>query len=187
MFTDAVWSYYEYVKPRILSYVSDPTNNVENISDISKIGVAGVLNAQDWPPKQVKFNTFYLLTLDDVPIGRQGYSQQTPMLFHQIQWTWVVKGTDTVQGIRQANRGDRWVISETMKGALLYGCVPGYTTKLTWALNNSGVFTGSPTSTPNEPITWPPVTFKTRFDRPSGIQYIAAPLRIWDMTDSITS
>jgi hypothetical protein len=187
MWMDAVWSMYEYVKPRLLSYVTNPANNAEKIKAISEIQVAGVFNAQDWPPKQIKFNTFYLLTLDDAPIGKQGYSQYSPMLFHQVQWTWVVKGTDLTQGIRQANRGDRWVITETMKGALLSALSPGYTTKLTWALNNAGVFVGSPTSTPNEPITWPPVSFHTRFDKASGIQYIAAPIRIWDMTDAIVS
>lgn len=187
MFTDAVWSMYEYAKPRILNYVSDPDNNAEKIAAISNIKVAGVFNSQDWPSKDIKFNAFYLLTLDDVPIGKQGYSQYSPMLFHQVQWTWVVKGTDTTQGIRQANRGDRWVITETMKGALLYALSPGYTTKLTWALNDSGVFVGSPTDTPNEPITWPPVSFHTQFDKVSGVQYISAPIRIWDMTDAITT
>lgn len=171
-FTDAIWSHYAYVKARILA------KNPNRV-------VAGILDAQDWPSKPVKFEAFYLLTLGDTPIGRQGYSQYSPMLFHQMQWVWINKGTDLQQGTRAANRGDRFVNMENMKGELLYGLAPGFTMKLNWSLV-TGVFTGtSPAIT--EAITWNPVQFHNKFDKESGLEYGAGALRIWNMTDAITS
>lgn len=185
-FTDAQYSFYEYVKPRLLSYIANPANNPTSVSGVSSITVSGILNAQDWPSKTIKFDSFYLLVLGEEPIGKQGYSQYSPMVFHQLQWVWIDKGSDTVAGQRQANRGDRFVLAQVMKGALLYGHAPGYAPKLTWALVN-GVFTGSPTSTPNEAITWNPLTFREKYDKASGLIYGAAQVRVWDMTDAITS
>ena len=178
MFTDATYSYYGYVKARILAAANNPGNNPTL--------VAGIENAQDWPSKDVKFDAFYLLILGEDPIGRQGYSQYAPMLFHQFQWVWINKGTDNVQGVRKANRGDRFVTAQLMKGYLLNGHVPGYTTKLTWNLVN-GVFTGTYTSTPGECITWGPIKFHEKFDKASGLVYGAAQTRVWDMTDEVTT
>jgi hypothetical protein len=174
MFTDAQYSFYSYVKSRIL------TKNPDRL-------VAGILNAQDWPIKNIKFDAFYLLVLGEEPIGRQGYSQYSPMLFHLVQWVWMNKGTDTpALGVRQANRGDRFVTMQDMIGELLYGLAPGYGLKQTWALVN-GTFTGSPTSIPNDTITWTPATFHQKQDKSSGLAYGSAQIRIWDTTDVITS
>lgn len=175
MFADAIWSHYSYVKNRIIA----KNNGVDN--------VAGVFNAQDWPSKPIKFNFFYLLELGDAPIGSQGYSQYAPMIFHQLQWVWVIKGTDISAGVRVPNRGDRFSISQTMKGLLLYGLAPGYTEKLTWAMNNAtGKMIGSSLS-PVEAITWPPVDFHERYDKDTGLVYGSGALRIFDMTEAITS
>ena len=186
MYPDAVWSFYEYAKFRLLTYISNPANNPGNITAISTITVKGILNAQDWPSKPITTNAFYLLVLDSVPIGKQGYSQYSPIYFHPVQWVWIIKGTDLVAGVRQANRGDRYAINEVMKGAVIYASVPGYSPKFTWSLVN-GVFTGSPTSTPNEAITWNPPEFRDRLDKESGLSYGAARLRICDMTDPVLS
>lgn len=178
MFTDAIYSHYAYCKARILAASGNTSNNPPL--------VGGILNAQDWPNKPFKFDCFYLLVLGEVPIGRQGYSQYSPIVFHQVQWVWIDKGTDVTAGVRQANRGDRFVTMQKMKGYLLNALVPGYTTKLTWSMNDStGVFTSTPTDTPGEPITWNPVQFHEKFDKASGLQYGAAALRIVDMTDAV--
>jgi hypothetical protein len=179
MFQDCIYSFYEYVKSRILAAASNPTNTPKL--------VGGILNAQDWPPKNFAYDCFYLLIIGEAPIGSQGYSQYSPMIFHQIQWVWINRGTDTQPGTRQANRGDKYYIAQTMKGYLLNGLVPGYTQKLTWSMNSAGIFTGVATSTPNEPITWNPVTFHEKLDKASGLTYCAAALRVWDMTDAITA
>src|ERR1700741_2750735 len=94
-FADGIDSYYQWVKARILAFNSSRT-------------VKGMMDAQDWPSKNVAFDAFYLLDLGDVPVGKQFYSAQTPVLFRQVQWVWINKGTDLVQGVRQANRGDRF-------------------------------------------------------------------------------
>lgn len=173
MFGDAIESHYVYVRDRIKTF------NPNRI-------VKGIVNAQDWPPKKVEPDAFYLLVLDDAPIGSQGYSQYQPMIFHQLQWVWINKGTDIVPGVRKANRGDRYNVSQNMKGELLYGLAPGYTQKLSWSLDGNGKLVSSIPDIP-EPITWNPVAFHTKLDKDSGINYGAGALRVWDMTDAITS
>lgn len=178
MFVDAIHSHYEYVRARILAASGNPTNNPPI--------VGGILNAQDWPTKPFKFDCFYLLVLGEAPVGREGYSQYSPMVFHQVQWVWIDKGTDLVAGVRQVNRGNRFQTMQLMKQYLLQALVPGYAFKYTWSLVN-GEFTSSPTSTPGESITWNPVSFHEKFDKDSGLQYGAGALRIWDITDAVTA
>lgn len=173
MYSDAIYSHYEWVKSRLLA------NNPQRV-------VAGLLDAQDWPSKPFKFDAFYLLDLDDTPVGKQGYSASTPIVLKQVQWVWINKGTDLKQGERQANRGDRFILNQTMKGELLNATFPRFTEKLSWSLDVNGNWTGT-SKTPQEFITWTPVEFHKRSDKDSGITYGAAALRIQDMTDTITS
>lgn len=174
MFADAIWTHFMYVRDRIL--VKNPSRTIK-----------GIMNAQDWPSKSVEFDAFYLLVLGEAPIGSQGYSMYSPMVFHQCEWTWLVKGTDLKPGERAANRGDKFRIAQEMKGELLYGIVPGYTEKLTWALNQtSGKFIGT-SFNPHESITWDPVRPREKVDMDSGVSYCAGSLRIWDCTDVISS
>lgn len=171
--SDAVDSIYEYTKGRI------QTLNPNRV-------VAGLLAAQDWPSKDVKFDAFYLLVLGETSIGKQGYSASTPIKFHQIQWVWINKGTDVKQGIRQANRGDRYRTMQAMKGELTNGLFPGFTEKLTWALDGNGIWTPSHL-TPVEFIMWQPVEFHEKLDTASGMMYGSGAIRIVDMLDEIKS
>lgn len=173
MITDAVDSHYQYVKARILAL------NPNRI-------VAGLLDAQDWPSKPIKFDAFYLLVLGEVSVGRQGFSPSTPIKLHQIQWAWINRGTDLKSGERQANRGDRYRVMQTMKGELMNGLYPGYTEKLSWSLNTNGNFVGT-SKVPPEFITWTPVDFHDKYDKDSGLGYGSGAIRIQDMTDTITS
>jgi hypothetical protein len=175
MFTDGQDTYYQYVKGRILTYNS------------SRV-VAGMLSAQDWPYKEVKFDAFYLLVLGEVPIGKQAYSAAVPIKFHQMQWVWINKGTDLVQGIRQANRGDKYRTMQNMKGELTYAHYPGFCEKQTWALNTAGVWTGTPEN-PVEYIQWQPIEFHEKWSEPggAGIGYGAGAVRVADMLDVITA
>jgi len=170
---DALDSYYQFVKGRIKTY---------NFNRV----VAGMLNAQDWPPKQVKLEAFYLLVLGEDVVGKQGFSPAVPIKFHLVQWTWIIKGSDLQQGERLANRGDRYRIMQTMKDELTDGMFPNYTEKQTWALNASQVWT--PTSlVPPMYITWTPVSFHERFDKDSGVAYGTGSTRIQDIRQPITS
>jgi hypothetical protein len=174
---DALDSYYQFVRARILSVANNPTNNPPI--------VAGVLNAQDWPPKQVKLNAFYMLILGEEPVGKQGFSPAVPIKFHLIQWTWIIKGSDLQQGEQFANRGDRYRLMQAMKYQLTYGMSPNYCPKLTWNLVNE-VWTGVPLI-PAMAITWTPVDFHERFDKDSGLAYGTGSTRIQDILPPFTS
>lgn len=172
-FIDAIYTFYEFVKGRV---------QVQNPNRLVK----GLLAAQDWPPKEVKLEAFYLLDLGESPIGRQGYSQTIPIKFHQVQWVWIIKGTSLQQGVRAANRGDRFVTMQQMKGELINGLYPGYTDKMTWALDGNGVFVGTEL-VPPEQITWNPVELHEKLDKDSGVMYGSGAVRIANMTDAILS
>lgn len=174
MFTDAIDSYYVYTRNRIKTFNSARV-------------VKGLLNAQDWPQKPLVWDAFYLLVLGETPIGRQGYSQYSPILMHSVQWVWINTGSDIVPGVRQANRGDRYRTSQAMKGELLFANSPGYTQKLTWSLNSAGQLVSTPEQVPTEFITWTPMEFHEKLDKDSGIVYGSGAVRITDMTDAITS
>lgn len=181
-FTDGIDSYYQYIKGRVNAF------STRTVPDIGTGVVAGMLSAQDWPSKDVKFDAFYLLVLGEASIGKQGYSASTPIKFHQVQWTWINKGTDLTPGIRQANRGDRYRTMQTMKGELTNGHYPGFCPKLTWALVN-GTWTGT-ALTPAEVITWQPIEFHEKWSQPadtSGVGYGSGAVRVADMLDTITA
>lgn len=173
MFSDALDSFYEWVKGRILT--TNPQRTVK-----------GIFNAQDWPAKRLITDAFYLLVLGEEPVGKQGWSPATPIVMHQVQWVWVNKGTDLAQAnVQQGNRSDRYRTAQQMKQELLYGLNPGYSPKLTWAMNGA-TFQGVP-KVPAEAITWTPAAFHEKFDKQSGLLYVAAATRIQDMTDTITT
>lgn len=172
-YVDAIDSHYQYVKARIAIV------NPQRV-------VAGLLDAQDWPPKEVKTDAFYLLMVADTSIGRQGYSAAVPIKFHHVSWVWINKGTDLQQGERKANRADRMRTMQSMKGELINGLFPNYAEKQTWALNGAGVWIGTSLN-PAEFITWTPVDFHEQGAKDSGVRWGTAATKISDMTDRIYS
>lgn len=173
MFVDSIDSHYQYMKGRMA------TINASRV-------VAGLLDAQDWPPKNVKLDAFYLLVLAANSIGRQGYSASTPIKFHHCQWVWINKGTDLQQGERMANRGDRFRTMEQMQGELIEALYPNFCQKQTFALDVNGNWVGSPLN-PVEFITWTPVDMYEKSTMESGVRYGSGAVKIFDMTDTITS
>ena len=171
-FVDAVDSFYNAVKTRMATI--NPNRQVK-----------GLLMARDWPPTNVELEAFYLLTLSDSPIGKQGYSQAAPMKFAHVQWTWVIKGTDLKPGVRQSNRGDRFRTQFDMKDEMTKALYPGFTEKLNFSLDGNGNWVGTSES-PVEYISWTPVDFVEHSDKASGVIWGAAMVRIWQMTDLIT-
>lgn len=172
-YVDAIDSHYQAVKARM---------NGINPSR----GVKGLLMARDWPPTAVSLESFYLLTLSDSSIGRQGYSQASPMKIAHVQWVWIIKGTDLQQGVRQSNRGDRFRTAFEMKDELTKALYPGFTEKMNFSLDGDGNWVGTPEN-PVEYITWTPVDFVEKSDKDSGVIWGTATIRIWQMTDTIAS
>lgn len=172
-YVDAIDSHYQYVKGRVA------------LVNAARV-VAGLLDAQDWPPKEVKLDAFYLLMVADSSIGRQGYSAAVPIKFHHVQWVWINKGTDVQQGERKANRADRMRTMQQMKGELINALFPHYAEKKTWSLDGNGTWNGSSLN-PVEYITWTPVDFAEKGAMDSGIRWGSAAIRICDMTDTITA
>lgn len=172
-YTDAIYSHYEYVKGRLA------TINVAR-------AVKGLLDAQDWPAPPVVTEAFYLLVLADTPAGKSFYSAAVPVKFHHVQWVWINKGLDLAQGQRKANRGDRFVTMMAMRGELTQALYPNFCEKKNWALDANGNFIGS-SENPVEYTTWTPVEFQKKAAQDSGIMWGSGAVKIWDMTDTITS
>jgi hypothetical protein len=172
-FTDAVDSIYQYVKARIL--VVNPQRQVK-----------GFLTAQDWPPKNVTLDAFYLLVLGEVAAGRTYYSASTPVKFHQLQWVWINQGTDLTPGIRQANRGTKYRTMQQMKGELQSGLFPNFCEKFSWSLDGNGNWV-SAQLIPQQWLLWAPVEFHEKIDKESGIMYGSGAIRVVDQMDEITA
>ena len=172
-YVDAVDSFYQAAKARLAVI------NPERV-------VKGMLVAQDWPPQNVTLNAFYLLTLKDSAADRSFYSASVPVKFHHVQWVWIIKGTDLQQGQRAANRGDRFRTMFTMKDELTKALYPNFTEKFTWSLDGNGDWLPTAES-PVEYITWTPVEFYERSAMDSGVVWGSGAVKIWTMTDTITS
>lgn len=172
-FVDSVDSFYRFSKSRIIAY------NPNRI-------VVGVVNAQDWPPKDLTMEAFYLLYLGDDVVGKQGWSAVVPIKFHLVQWTWIIKGSDLQQGTRAAFRGDRYRKMQAMKYELTQGMVPQYTEKLTWSLDSNGNLQSASYS-PKMFVTWTPPSFHEKTDTDSGVAYGTGSTRIQDIFQPITS
>lgn len=172
-YVDGVDSFYQAAKARMK--VINPNRVVK-----------GMLMAQDWPPKTVAMEAFYLLTLKDSAADRNFYSAQTPVKFHHLQWVWIIKGTDIQPGTRAANRGDRFRTMWQMKDELTKALYPNFCEKLSWSLDPAGVWVGVPEN-PVEYITWTPVEFYEKSAMDSGVVWGSAATKIFDMTDAIAS
>lgn len=174
-YIDGVFSHYEYVKARIL------TINPNRV-------VKGYNLAQDWPPKNISYDAFYLLTLGEDPIGRQGFSPYIPIVMHQFQWLWVSAGQDIGAGQVGPNRGIRFQTHFAMKGELEQALFPYFCEKMTWGYDSSNPpkFVGTSES-PQEFIGWAPPSYHEKLDRASGVVYGSVAVRVWDMLDPVTA
>lgn len=170
---DAIDSFYQAAKARMATI--NPNRKVK-----------GLLMAQDWPPKNVDLEAFYLLTISDSAANRSFYSATIPVKFHHVQWVWIIKGTDLQQHERKANRGDRFRTMFQMKDELTKALYPNFTEKLSWSLDTNGTFVGVHED-PVEYITWTPVEFYEKSAMDSGVMWGSAAVKIWDMTDRIDS
>lgn len=142
----------------------------------------GYMDAQQWPPPNVEFDAFYLLSLGDMPID--GQSIGDPIYTHTVQFTWLNQGSDvnSANDVLGANRGNRVRTNWQMKQELLQALWPFFDQKqeLSAAANGSLSF-----DTLNEPMKWTKPEFTLRSDKASGILYQVATVKITEITAEI--
>jgi hypothetical protein len=180
MYADAVDSFYEYVKGRILTL--NPARQI-----------FGIMDAADWPPKSIEFSAFYLLTTSDVAVGsRNTDSAAIPVMAHNVQWVWMILGTDLTTGTSGRNRGDKYRTNMQMKTEILNGLYPGFCQKFTYASAGGGALAPTP-SAPNGPgstefISWPHrPKFMTQVNKDASTLFSTAAVSVTDFTDQIYS
>ena len=170
----AIDTHYDYVKQRIASF---------NVSR----KVVGIMDAQDWPPENVQMEALYCIALGEVPIGKSGFSPTIPILYHTVQWTWLIAGTDIQEGIQIRSRGDRYRTNYAIEKELEYGMYPQFAQKNYVQVNASnGAVIVLPVD-PVEYIWWSPISFGKKSDRESGLLYGTGTVRITNMSDVISS
>ena len=172
-FDAAIDSFYQNIKSRIQQINS------------SRI-VAGLLMAQDWPPKNVKLNAFYLLNLTDVPASRDMNSATVQTLSRYVQWVWIIPGTPLQSNQQGANRGDRLRIHWQMQQELMQALYPYFCEKKNWARDGNGVWSGV-AQVPEASIFWTRGEFKEQIDKESGSIYGLASLYICDSLEPVSS
>lgn len=174
-YIDGLFSHYEYVKARIKAINPDRV-------------VKGYMMAQDWPPKDVVEEAFYLVVLGEQPIGRQGFSPYIPIVGHEMQWVWIVKGKDIAAGQVGPNRGIKFKSHFAMMDEIKAAMSPYFCEKQAWGPSGTQPPTWVGTSlTPQEFIMWAPPRYQVKQDRDSGTVYGILDVTVWDMLDPITT
>lgn len=175
---NAVDTYFEYVSNRMATIVN-PQRKVVGVSD-----------AMDWPPKNILFDSFYLLVLGQKPVvGKSFWSASVPVLVHTLQWTWMIQGTDLSGNIVGRSRGDRYRVNMTMRQEILKATYPWFCQKQSWQVTGgtpAGLALKGTPVVPSESIWWTPPTFLNRVDSDPGIIYGSATVQLTDMTETIT-
>ena len=152
--------------------------------------IVGIMDAMDWPPKNVQNEAFYLLLLGARGITTKGFwSSAQPTLVHTVQWTWIVAGSDLTQGKIGRSRGDRYRTNMKMRDELITSTRGAWwTEKLMWSVvgnTPSGVALKSNELNPTEFIWFTPFVFLNRQDREAGLIYGAASVQITDMESAL--
>lgn len=169
-------SHYRWVKGRILA--QNPGRTVD-----------GIVDALDWPAKQLLPNTFYMI-LGDIST-RAGFGTPTAEgMANVVQWAWMVPGDDLGANQRGRNRGDRFRINQQMIAELMNGLFPNFCPKQMWTgYENAGVFTYvGKAIDPPETIWWSLPKFsraKRDNEEKSGIIYTLATVGLNQWGDTI--
>lgn len=174
---DAMDSYFEYMLTGIRAV--NPNRKV-----------IGIVDAMDWPPKDIQMEAFYLLLLGARGITGKGFwSPTNPTYVHSVQWVWLVAGSDLTQGKIGRSRGDRYRTNLMMRDELIVATLGAWwTEKMDWQVvgnTPSGVALKSKSKNPSEFIWWTPLVFLNRQDREAGVIYGAASVQITDMESAL--
>lgn len=180
-FADCIDTFYTYVSTRIKSYNSAR-------------GIFGVMDAADWPPKPVEFQSFYLIYQGFNKLNRETDSAAIEVVSHHVAWMWLILGTDLNTGLIGRNRGDRYRTNQQMLEELRYGLFPRFTQKKSFSVlpnTNPPQLTSVPV-TPNGvgstvSIIWQDPQVRTQFSKGNGAYQTVATMRITDFLDPITS
>jgi hypothetical protein len=188
-FTDAVDTYYAYVKSRIVTAVlpeSEPGagDGVPALNPLRVFG--GTLEAAAWPPSDVKDGAIYLNIQNQFP-GKRGTLANREYR-HVLQWTWLTRGTDISQGGQGANRGDRFRLDQEIRAELYQANFPQFCPLVTVTFDQAS---GTIVRTPYNPIQmcrWTPLSFGPRpaIADSSGVLYGAAAVDVFAFQQSIS-
>lgn len=170
---DAVDTFYKHVKERMA------TINPARV-------MGGYMDAQDWPPNPITFDTLYLLQVADDTASKESWSQAVQIYEMNLQWQWITKGTDVTStaDVMGKNRGDRVRTSFQIMEEIRKAMFPGYTTKNSYAVDAGGTVNATAL---NEPIMWNRPQFRVRVDKESGLSYGIAIVKLINMTELIES
>jgi hypothetical protein len=171
---ESIESHYRYVKNAIITLNTART-------------VVGILEAMDWPPKEIQLNAFYVLSLGETPAENVKQIYSTGML-HLIQWTWIIAGSDLNSTQRGRNKGDRFRINFAMKSELIQALSPYFTERKKWSAKQVGnviQYTGTSYDPPEKCFWTRPKFLPPKLEGSSGVIYGAAQLYIADFGDTI--
>jgi hypothetical protein len=173
MFSDALDSYFKYVKARII------------IANSNRL-VPGMIEANAWPPEEVHDESFYLLILGENPSNNFG-SVSSRGIIHTVQWTWIVIGTDLPQSnVVGRNKGNRYRNNAKMKQELLNGLFPNYCDKNNYVPQQQGNTLVSVPTPVGEKIWWSAPRFlPSKLEDKSGVLYGAAQVFVSEFSDLI--
>ena len=140
------------------------------------------MDAMDWPPQIVQFNSFYLLELASNPLNKASWSAAVPIYDHLLQFVWIVQGTDVnnYNDKLGRNRGDRVRINGQMKEEIVQALYPGFAQKQFLTVNASDQLEFE---TLNEPVIWSQPQFRTVANREAGTLYCMATVHLTDMSE----
>lgn len=177
--SDAIDSYFKYVKGRI---VASNSNRM----------VPGIIEANAWPPLEVDNEAFYLLLLSENPSSNFGTVSSRGFV-HLVQWTWVVIGNDLPQTSQSSsqvgrNRGNRYRNNAKLKQELLNASFPNFCDKNTYTPQQQGNILVSVPTPIGEKIWWSAPRFlPTKLIEQSGVIYGAAQVFVSEFSDLITA
>ena len=166
---DAVDSYYQWIKSQVLL-----------INPNRKFG--GIVEARDWPPKEIDDSALYLTILKDVPTRSPHQSFYAPLVSDVVAWRWAVQGNNIPQASQQANRGDRYRKNVQIIQEILSASNPGYCAKNQYSVqadvNNNPVLVATPYSNPPDYLWWTIPEITRKQDRVSSMVWTDAQVQV---------
>jgi hypothetical protein len=177
---DAIDTYYEYVKSRMLRGVlnEDGSTAVAAINPAQQfLGYAG---AQSWPPSDIVYNALYLIITnqDNQPkLGTLGNQMYRVVM----QWAWLVQGTDLVATNTGQNRGNRFRIDQGIRDNLRQANFPQFCPMISIQQNSVSGQLSHVLYNPAQTCRWTPLSFGPRpaASDESGILYGAAAVDVY--------
>jgi hypothetical protein len=175
---EAIDTYYDYVARQMATAATSQA-------------MCGYIAAQDWPLTAPVEGGLYLLYLTSVPVAG-GESQ---ILYqHQLQWVWLLIGTDIKINQVAENRGDRYRTNIMIMQNLRQANYPSFCPKKTFTVNSqTGVITGvgfgqQPGIGGADSVWWSKLRFMPKQDNDrSGLIYGAAALQLYAYDDVLPS